>query len=92
MTTPLPQNQLNPQAQTTSTTSSIINSSSHQAQPSTVVVVTQQQQQQTLALVREKLKELGPGPYTAEQQKQRDAYIYYLNKGNMATNVTFLFL
>lgn len=78
MTTPLPQNQLNPQKTSTN---------SQPGTQATVVVVTQQQQQQTLALVREKLKELGPGPYTTEQQKQRDSYIYYLNKGNMATNV-----
>lgn len=29
-------------------------------------------QQPNIALVKEKLKELGPGPYTPDQQKQRE--------------------
>ena len=44
--------------------------------------------QQNVALVREKLRELGPGPFTPEQQKLRDSYLHYLSKENiMAANV-----
>jgi hypothetical protein len=39
-----------------------------------------QNQQQKIALVKEKLKELGPGPYTPEQQKQKDVCVQFLTK------------
>lgn len=32
--------------------------------------------------LRERLKELGPGPYTPEQQKQRELILSYLSKEN----------
>lgn len=42
--------------------------------------IIQQKQQQQIAYIKEKLKELGPGPYTPEQQKQKDDFVQYLNK------------
>lgn len=44
-------------------------------------------QQQQLALIKEKLKELGTGPYTPEQQKQRDNLINLL--GSNQVNLKF---
>lgn len=48
--------------------------------------LTQQQLQQ--AAVKEKLKEFGSGPFTPEQQKQREALFAYL-KENVTTIVIF---
>lgn len=45
----------------------------------------QLQHPQHIAIIREKLKELGPGPYTEQQQKLRDSYLIYLSKDT--TNV-----
>lgn len=56
----------------------------------TVVVTSPATQQQNIALVREKLRELGPGPYTPEQQKLKDAYTTYLNKENANANVNLI--
>lgn len=36
--------------------------------------------QQNIAFINEKLKELGPGPYNPEQQKQKETLISMLAK------------
>lgn len=56
----------------------------------TVVVTSPATQQQNIALVREKLRELGSGPFTPEQQKLRDAYTTFLNKENANANVNLI--
>jgi hypothetical protein len=59
-----------------------------QQQGNKVIMITPEIIQQ----VKKKLEEMGPGPFTPEQQKTRESYMKYINLENQAIqNVIFLF-
>ena len=58
-----------------------------QPQGNKVIMITPELIQQ----IKKKLEEMGPGPFTPEQQKQRDSYMKYINLENQAQNVIFIY-